>query len=100
MIKNKMRPIHPGEILREEYLNELDMTPNALAVHLKVPPSRIDQIVKEKRSVSADTAIRLAKFFGGSAQSWMNLQSTYDLRIAEETTLKDIQEEVKPLKIA
>ena len=77
---NRMRPVHPGEILREDFLVPLNMSVNALALALKVPPSRIHEIVKERRSISADTAERLARFFGGDAASWLNLQAIYDLK--------------------
>ncbi len=83
MLKNRMRPVHPGEVLREEYLKPLGMSANALARHLRVPASRINDIVLERRGVTADTALRLSRFFGGDAQSWLNLQTTHDLRVAE-----------------
>ena len=83
MITNKMRPIHPGEILREEYLLPLALSVNALAHSLHVPSTRLHEIVKERRSITADTALRLARYFGGDAQSWMNLQTNYDLRLVD-----------------
>lgn len=95
--KNKMRPIHPGEVLREEYLVPLNMTAHALAKRLHTPSSRINDIVLERRGVSADTALRLAHFFGGDAQSWLNLQSMYDLRVAELAKAKAIAKEIEPL---
>ena len=94
---NNMRPIHPGEILREEYLNQIGMSANALAIALRIPASRIDQITKEKRSLSPDTALRLAKYFGGDAQSWLNLQSAYDLKIVELESGSLINTEVLPM---
>jgi addiction module HigA family antidote len=75
-----MRPVHPGEVLREEFLTPLSLSVNALAVALDVPATRIHEIVKERRSVSADTAARLAKHFGGDAASWLMLQANYDLK--------------------
>ena len=78
-----MRPVHPGEVLREDYLKPMDLSANALARHLHVPASRVNDIVLERRGVSADTALRLSRFFGGDAQSWLNLQTAYDLRTAE-----------------
>lgn len=78
-----MRPIHPGQILREDYLGPLNMSANALAVALRIPTPRINDVVRERRSVSPDTALRLSRFFGGDAQSWLNLQTAYDLKIAE-----------------
>jgi addiction module HigA family antidote len=78
---NQMRPVHPGEILREDFLVPLNMSVNALALALNVPASRIHEIVKERRSITADTAERLARYFGGDAASWLNLQAMYDLKI-------------------
>lgn len=83
-MKNNMRPIHPGEILREDYLGPLNMSANALAVALRIPAPRINDVVRERRSVSPDTALRLSRFFGGDAQSWLNLQAAYDLKLAEK----------------
>ncbi len=77
---NRMRPVHPGEILREDFLAPLDMSVNALATALGVPGTRIHEIVKERRSVTADTAERLARYFGGDAASWLSLQAMYDLK--------------------
>ena len=82
-MKNGMRPIHPGEILREDYLAPLEMSANALAKAIGVTPARINEIVREERGVTADTALRLAKYFGGNAKFWLNLQTTYELRLAE-----------------
>ncbi len=94
---NAMRPIHPGEILREEYLAELNMSGNALAKALRVDAPRIAAILREERAVTIDTALRLARFFGGDAQSWLNLQLAYDLKIAETELAGRIAEEVQPL---
>jgi addiction module HigA family antidote len=94
-MKNGMRPIHPGEILREEFLVPLGMSASALATALHVPAPRINDIVRERRAISPDTALRLARYFGGDAQSWMNLQVAYDLRIAEKAALKTIKQEVR-----
>ena len=98
MNKNGMRPIHPGEILREEYLQPLELSVNALATKLRVPATRLHEIVKERRSITADTAMRLARFFGGDAQSWLNLQTSYDLRLAEISHAAEISEDVKPYR--
>jgi addiction module HigA family antidote len=95
MAKNGMRAIHPGEILREDFLVPIAMTPHALAKALKVSPSRIRDIVHEKRGINVDTALRLARYFGGEAQSWLNLQQAYDLKLAA-TSIKKIMEEVSP----
>jgi addiction module HigA family antidote len=97
--QNKMRPIHPGEILREDYLIPLGMSANALAAVLCVPATRINDIVRERRAVSPDTAMRLARYFGGDAQSWLNLQSSYDLKISEMKLYKRILTEV-PQRLA
>ncbi|WP_201245029.1 HigA family addiction module antitoxin [Halochromatium salexigens] len=78
-----MRPVHPGEILREDFLAPLGLSVNALSVALRVPATRLHEIVKERRAISPDTALRLARYFGGDAQSWLNLQSSFDLRRAE-----------------
>lgn len=77
---NRMRPVHPGEILREDFLVPLKMSVNALALDLGVPATRIHEIVKERRSITADTAERLFRYFGGDAGSWMSLQAAYDLK--------------------
>ena len=96
MFKNAMRPIHPGEILREDFLKPLGMSANALAKALNVPAPRINDIVRERRGVSADTAMRLARYFGGDARSWLNLQTAYDLRSAEIANAKRIAREISP----
>jgi antitoxin HigA-1 len=77
---NRMRAVHPGELLREDYLVPLGLSVNALASALGVPATRIHEIVKERRSVTADTATRLARYFGGDAASWLALQASYDLK--------------------
>src|SRR6266513_3105593 len=97
MIKNGMRPVHPGEILREDFLVPLGQSANALAKALNVPAPRINDIVRERRGISADTAMRLARYFGGDAQSWLNLQTVYDLRIAEKANAYKIQREITQL---
>lgn len=99
MFKNSMRPIHPGEILREDFLVPLEMSANALANKLGVTPARINEIVREKRVVTADTALRLAKFFGGSAQFWLNLQSTYELRLVESEN-PQLLDSIEPIEYA
>jgi addiction module HigA family antidote len=96
MSKNEMRPIHPGEILRKEFLDPLDMSVNALAQRLRVPATRLHEIVKERRAVTADTAMRLARYFGGDAQSWLNLQSAFELRQAEINCATEVREEISP----
>lgn len=79
-IVNGMRPIHPGEVLREEFLTPLGMTAHALAILLQVPAPRINDIVRERRAVTVDTALRLARYYGTSAEFWMGLQADYDLK--------------------
>ena len=96
MHKNGMRPIHPGEVLREDYLLPLGMSANALANALNVPAPRINDVARERRGVSADTAMRLARYFGGDARSWLNLQAAYDLRVAEIENARKIEREVRP----
>lgn len=97
MATNKMRPIHPGEILREEFLAPLDMSSNALAMALHVPAPRINDIVRERRAVSPDTALRLARYFNTSGQFWLNLQSSFDLKQVELQEGKAIAEQVRPM---
>lgn len=96
MAKNGMRPVHPGEILREEYLVPSGMSANALAKALRVAAPRINDIVRERRGIPADTAMRLARYFGGDARSWLNLQASYDLRVAELRNAKRIAREIIP----
>ncbi len=96
VVRNGMRPIHPGEILREEYLLPLGMSANSLAKALKVTPARINDIVRERRGITADTALRLARYFGTDARSWLNLQASYDLRVAELAQAKRITETIRP----
>ncbi len=81
--KNAMRPIHPGEVLMEEFLRPLDLSANRLAAAIDVPANRISEIVAGRRSVTADTALRLAAALGTTADFWLNLQKTYELRMAE-----------------
>lgn len=98
--KNGMRPVHPGEVLREDFLAHTDMSVNALAKALHVPTPRINDVVLERRGVTADTAMRLARYFGGDARSWLNLQAAYDLRVAEIASAKKIEREIKPAQAA
>ena len=95
-IKNGMRPVHPGEILREDFLIPLEMSANALSKALHVPAPRINDIVRERRGITADTAMRLARYFGGEARSWLNLQTSYELRQAEIENAQRIAHEIKP----
>jgi antitoxin HigA-1 len=90
---NRMRAVHPGEVLREDYLVPLGLSVNALAVALGVPATRIHEIVKERRGVTADTAARLARYFGGDAASWLALQASHDLKMLP--TRKEIERHVR-----
>ncbi len=100
MFKNGMRPIHPGEILREDYLVPLAMSANALAKALKVPAPRINDIVRERRGITRDTALRLAHYFDTTPEFWLNLQTAYDLRIAEIAAGDKIRREVSVMQSA
>jgi addiction module HigA family antidote len=98
MVRNGMRPVHPGEILREEYMVPLELSANRLAQALGVATNRVSEVVAERRDVTADTALRLAQFFGTTAEFWMNLQCAYDLRRAEIDHGAEIRRAVKALK--
>lgn len=93
-------PIHPGEILREDVLEPLGMSVNQLAKALSVDTPRLNEIVRGRRNITADTALRLARYLGTPPKFWLNLQSDYDLRVASQAKLKDIQRSVKPRKAA
>lgn len=92
-----MRPLHPGEILLEDYIKPMGISVRALSIALNVPYSRLREIVDGKRGVSADTALRLQRYFGSEAQGWLALQASYDLRIAEKQSAKLISREIVPL---
>jgi addiction module HigA family antidote len=87
----KLKPIHPGEHLREDFMKPLGLSSNALARALEVTPARINEIVRGRRGISADTALRLARFFGTDAQSWLNLQCHYDIQCAEDAAGRTIE---------
>jgi addiction module HigA family antidote len=93
---NKMRPIHPGEILREEFLVPLGLSASALAIQLKVPAPRINDIARERRAIIPDTALRLSRYFGTSPEFWMDLQTAYDLKIAARDSGEKIEAEISP----
>ena len=97
--KNGMRPVHPGEILREQ-LDELGLSANALSQALDVPVNRVTTILNGQRGVSADTALRLARYFGTTPQLWLNLQKTWELRRAEIESGREIAERVTPRQSA
>lgn len=90
-------PVHPGEYLREELLKPLGITPYALAQHLKVPRTRIERLVREETGVTPDTALRLARFFGISAEFWINMQGAYDLAMAESSAAEAVAR-IEPLR--
>ena len=89
-------PIHPGETLREDFLRPLGLTVNRLAIELRVPVTRVNDIVRGKRAITADTALRLARYFGTTPQFWMNLQANYDLEIAQDMRGTEIADRVLP----
>lgn len=95
MVKNKMRPVPPGEILREEFLKPMGITANALAKAIGVPANRITAILKGDRGITGDTAIRLGTFFDTTAEFWMNLQASYELRIAEKTVPERVRRHIE-----
>jgi len=100
MTQRDLPPVHPGEILLEDFLMPLNITRYRLAKSIGVPQRRIDEICSGKRAISADTALRLARFFGTDAQSWVNLQAHYDLECAEIVLNERIDREVTPFKKA
>ena len=100
MTEEKLKPVHPGKILQEEFLEPLGLSQNKLALALRVPARRINEIVLGKRRITADTALRLGRYFGMSARFWMNLQARYDLDTAEDTLGDRIEHEVQVLKQA
>ncbi len=94
----KWKPVHPGEILREEFMKPLGLRMNRMAMDLRVPVTRIAEIVAERRSVTADSALRFARYFKNSATFWMNLQSRYDLEVAEDEIAAKVERDVRPLE--
>jgi len=95
MKKKKLHPVHPGEVLQEEFLKPMGLSQNKLALNIGVPARRINEIVLQKRKVTADTALRLARFFGTSAQFWLGLQSEYDLDVASDRLADRLVKEVR-----
>ena len=93
----KLAPIHPGEILREDFMKPLGISMNRLALDLHVPVTRIAEIVHERRGISPDTALRLGRYFNTSARFWLNAQSAYDLEVAQDALQSAIEREVRPL---
>jgi addiction module HigA family antidote len=97
MKNNKLPPIHPGEILMREFLEPMGISQYRLAKDISVPPRRINEIVQRKRSITADTALRLGRFFGSSPQFWLNLQTRYDLEMTEDLLEDRLDDEVHTL---
>lgn len=97
MAKKKLSPIHPGEILLEEFLTPMAISQYRLAKDIHVPPRRINEIVHGKRAVTADTALRLARYFGTSAEFWTNLQSAYELDVARQEIGGKLEKEIEPV---
>ncbi len=100
MIQDKLPLIHPGKILLEEFLEPMSISQYRLAKDISVPPRRINEIVKEKRGITADTALRLSRYFGTSAEFWMNLQGHYELESQAELLADRLKDEVKVLQTA
>ena len=102
MRKNEklLPPIHPGEILREDFLKPLQLSMNKLAMDLHVPVTRIAEIIHERRGITPDTALRLARYFNTSARFWLNLQAAYDLEVAEDELAREIERDVRPASVA
>jgi addiction module HigA family antidote len=100
MARHKLPPVHPGEILWEEFLSPLGISQYRLAKETSVPPRRINEIVKGLRTISADTALRLARYFGTSERFWLNLQTRYDLEVEKDRLGDRLQREVKVLQVA
>ncbi len=94
-MKKKLHPVHPGEVLLEEFLKPMDISQNSLALNVGVPARRINEIVLGKRGVTADTALRLARFFGTSAEFWLGLQAQYDLDVTAEKPGERLEQEVQ-----
>ena len=96
-LKNAMRPVHQGEVLREDYLKPLGLSANAVAITLTVPASRIHDIVLERRGVTLDTALRIVRYFGGDEQCGMNLQIALEFKVAETPLVKKVLAEIQPM---
>src|SRR5579864_644500 len=94
----KLKPVHPGEILREEFMIPLGLSMNKMAMDLRVPVTRIAEIYHERRGISADTALRFARYFNNGAVFWMNLQTRYDLEVAEDEMAARVDRDVRPLE--
>ena len=99
MIKNNLRPIHPGEILREEFLLPLGLSANALSLALRVPATRIHEVVRQRRGITSDTAIRLARYFNTTPQFWLNLQTNFNLKQTSIQVADIILREIQPMQV-
>lgn len=99
-MKKNLAPVHPGEILLKEFLEPMGISQNKLAIALHVPARRINEIVLGKRSITADTALRLARYFGTSPQFWLGLQMDYELDLAEDALEERIKKEIQPMSAA
>jgi antitoxin HigA-1 len=95
----KLKPVHPGEILREEFMAPLGLSMNRMALDLRVPVTRVAEIVKEKRGITADTALRFARYFSNAPAFWMNLQTRYDLEVAQDELADQVERDVRPLEL-
>lgn len=95
--KSRIAPLHPGEVLREEFMLPLSLSSNRLAIDLRVPATRITEIVNRRRGITADTALRLSRYFGTTAEFWMNMQTQYDLEVAADAGLTAIERDITPL---
>jgi addiction module HigA family antidote len=96
----KLKPVHPGEIVSEDFMKPYGLSMNKLALDLRVPVTRIADIVAERRGITPDTALRLARYFKTTPQFWLNLQTKYDLEITEDEKLAQIERDVRPLETA
>ena len=96
----RMPPIHPGVTLKQDFLEPLGMSMNRLAMELRAPATRVSEIIHQRRSVTAETALRLGRFFGTSAQFWVDLQANYDLEVAEDKSLGQLEKQITPWRAA
>ena len=96
----KLKPVHPGEILREEFMKPLGLSMNKLALDLRVPVTRVAEIVHERRAITTDTALRLARYFNTTPVFWMNLQVRYELEVAEDEQAEKVARDIQPLEVA
>jgi addiction module HigA family antidote len=100
MAEEKLKPVHPGEVLLEEFLKPMGLSQNRMALDIGVPARRINEIVLQKRRITADTALRLARYFGMSPQFWLGLQVQYDLDVTEDAIANRLEQEVRPYAVS